>query len=590
MKERLKTTMGNVVFSLKVSFLASKKYFLLKCLILLSNTAIPVVSIWIWKNILNGVMDRREWTYLAAQLIFYFIMNLTGRIMGALNTYIERRYKEATEFYFEKVMLEKTARMDYSLFASSAMADRISRAQNNSWMMEETAWTVFSLLSEILNVGISFIILCRVNWWIALLTVIFMLPSAVHYRRYMDSLISEDYALSPDMRKIEYFTELFLDEQAHFEMKLNRTGTYFLDYFMKLKNKVLKTNTKLDVKHNMKKSLLSFLNYAGDALMLLASVWDVLQERIGIGDFQYNVSIISRLREQFTTFIQDGNRFVNFNEYLSDMREFIAAEQEQEKGGAKIPAANPKIEFCNVYFRYPNTDQDVLKDCSFVIEPHEKISLVGLNGAGKSTVIWLMFRFYDPQKGCIKIDGADIKEYDIYALRNVFGVLFQDVIPYSLPLREAIALSDFKERFNEKKLDYACAVSGAKSIVKDWEDGYDSVLGRRYVRNGKDLSGGQWQILGLARAYFRDRKYMVLDEPSAALDPVSEDRIFRQLYLLSEGRSLVAISHRLSNTIGADRILVLKDGRIIEQGPHHALLKQGGEYARLFHLQADKYS
>lgn len=257
--------------------------------------------------------------------------------------------------------------------------------------------------------------------------------------------------------------------------------------------------------------------------------------------------------------------------------------------GNCIPSACPEIEFSNVSFRYPNTEQYVLKNCSFCIKPHEKVGLIGLNGAGKSTIIKLIFRFYDVEEGCIRLDGVDLREYDIYAVRRTFSVLFQDYVTYCLPLREIIALSDFGSRFDDKKLKRACDISGASDIIQGWEQGFDSILGRYYADNGKDLSGGQWQLLGLARAYFKDSEYMVLDEPSAALDPISEDRIFNQMYHLSEGRSLITISHRFSNTTLADRILVIGDGHIVEEGSHDTLLKQNGMYAHLFHLQADKY-
>ena len=589
MKELLHTTVGNVFFSLKTSFLASKKYFLLKCLILLSTTAIPLASMWIWKNILNGITSKTSSTFLGGLLIAYFILSLTTHVLSSINTYIERRYSEATDFYFEGIMVGKVAKMDMSYFDSSSMADKISQAQDNSWVMEETTWTVFTILSEILNVGTALFIAYVINPWIALIAILFMLPSAVNYKKYMDALIDDEYAMRSDQRKIEYLTSLFMDEQIHFEMKLNNTGSYFLNQFTKLKKKILKVVTKLDVEQNIRKSLLAFLNYGGETLSLFISIQGVLLGTIGIGDLQYNLSIVSRLRQQFNAFIIDINRFINHNKRLNDLREFIAIKPEEEKSGTKIPSEVPKIEFCHVYFRYPNTDYDVLKDCSFTIEPHEKVGLIGLNGAGKSTIIKLIFRFYDPQRGCIKLDGIDIKEYDIYAVRHVFGVLFQDIVQYSLPLREVIALSEFKERFHDEKLDRACAISGAASVIKDWKEGYDSILGRRYVRNGKDLSGGQWQLLGLARAYFRDTKYMILDEPSAALDPISEDQIFQKLYQLSKGKSSVTISHRLSNTTMTDKILVIKDGHIIEQGYHSNLLKQNGEYALLFRLQAEKY-
>jgi ATP-binding cassette subfamily B protein len=283
------------------------------------------------------------------------------------------------------------------------------------------------------------------------------------------------------------------------------------------------------------------------------------------------------------------NRFLVNNTRLNDLQDFINLKPEIEKNGSCLPAVNPRVEFRNVAFRYPNADQYVLKDCSFTIEPYEKIGLVGLNGAGKSTIIKLLFRFYDPEEGTILLDGIDLKKYDVYSVRKVFGVLFQDFVTYCLPLREIIALSDFKERYNEDRLHYACNVSGASEIIKDWDKGYDSVLGRYYSDDGKDLSIGQWQLVCLARAYFKESEFMILDEPSAALDPISENRIFQQLYQLSERKSSVTISHRLSNTIIADRILVLENGQVIEQGTHKELLKLNGKYAHLFNLQASKY-
>jgi ABC-type multidrug transport system fused ATPase/permease subunit len=332
-----------------------------------------------------------------------------------------------------------------------------------------------------------------------------------------------------------------------------------------------------------------FINISSTFLVLTFSVLDVVHQKIGIGDLQYNLSMVSRLRTQAQALVNTVNQFLVNNTRLVELQEFMNLQPKIEKSGTRKPTDNPKVEFCNVSFRYPNTEQYVLKNCSFIIMPHEKIGLIGLNGAGKSTILKLLFRFYDPEDGSIKLDDVDLKEYDIYAVRKVFGVLFQDFVTYCLPLREIIALSDFEARFNDEKLKKACELSGVNEVIKDWENGYDSVLGRFYADNGKDLSGGQWQLVSLARAYFKDCEYMVLDEPSAALDPISEDRIFEQLYRLSEGKSSVTISHRLSNTTLADKILVLKDGRIIEQGSHSNLLNQNGEYAHLFNLQASKY-
>lgn len=336
-------------------------------------------------------------------------------------------------------------------------------------------------------------------------------------------------------------------------------------------------------------SVIEAINILGVFLTLIVSMLDLLTKKIGIGDFQYNLNMVLRLQSQTKGLMYDIDRFLVNNKKLNELQEFINIIPETEISGTKIPSVNPMIEFINVSFKYPNTEEYVLKNCSFVIEPGEKVGLIGLNGSGKSTIIKLIFGFYKPNEGKILLDGINLNEYDIYKLRKRFSVLFQDYVTYCLPLREIIALSDFKERFNEEKLLNACKTSGLYDVIKDWSGGFDSVLGRFYADNGKNFSGGQWQLAGLARAYFKESKYVVLDEPSAALDPISEDRIFEQLYHLSEGKSSITISHRLSNTTTADKILVLDQGRIIEQGSHFALLKQNGRYAHLFSLQAKKY-
>lgn len=587
--DEIKKCIRNIAFSFHSSFLASKKYFTIKCAISAVTIVIPLANMALWRNILNDISFKGPQQKLLYGITAYLALELLLRTAGKINDYIQRRYEESMNFYFEKVTLDKTAKMELSFFDSSSMADKISRARSNFWSMEETTWTVFHLVTEIVNVIIAFSIAASYNIWIALAAVIFMVPSSVNYNRYMKNLERLEIALSGEERKIEYFESLFLNEQVHFEMKLNGTGGYFLKYYSQLKHKILRMNTKADIKYNITKSLLLMLNYCGDILVLLTSIADVIAQKTGIGDLQYHVSILSRLRSQATSFIVDFNRFMIHNERLNALREFIDIVPETEKGGTRIPSRCPRIQFDNVYFRYPNCDGYVLKGCSFTIGPYEKIGLVGHNGAGKSTIIKLMFRLYDPESGAIYIDGTDIREYDICALRRIFGVMFQEIIPYSLPLREIIAMPKFEERFDEEKLKKACDISGVSGIISDWPEGFDSILGRRYVPDGKDLSGGQWQLINYARAWFDEREYMILDEPSAALDPITEDRMFEQLYRLGEHKSLVAVSQRLSNTTLSDRILVISDGRIVEQGRHTELLARGGVYAHLFRLQAGRY-
>lgn len=580
----------NVWFGIKTCFLASKFYFSMKLIILMFTTLIPLVNLWLWKEVLNGIVDfgNSKQTVIVC-LVIYIALQSATYLIDQFDNYVQDRYSDELKFYIEEQMMDKTSRMDLSFFDSAKMGDKVRHARNNFLTMMNMSWLVFDIISAFINVVATLIIVCTYKCWLGIVTLMLLIPFMLYNKKRTERKLQMEKEQLRDNRKKDYYRDVFFNDNVQFEVKLNNIGSYFIGKYKETWRKLYKINKTEDVKHNIINTLIMIVNVSSEFLVLTVSVFDVVNKHIGIGDLQYNLSMVSRLRSQSQMLMNKVNKFLNDNTRLIELQEFMDIEPEVEKSGTLKPSNNPKIEFCNISFRYPNAEQYVLKDCSFTIDPHEKIGLIGLNGAGKSTIIKLMFRFYDPEKGCIKLDGIDLKEYDIYAVRKVFGALFQDYVTYCLPLREIIALSDFDERFNDEKLKKACDISGASEVIKDWENGYDSVLEHYYADNGKYLSGGQWQLVGLARAYFKDSEYMILDEPSAALDPISEDRIFEQLYHLSEGKSSVTISHRLSNTTLADKILVIGDGHIIEQGSHFELLKQNGKYAELFNLQASKY-
>ena len=580
----------NIWFGIKTCFLASKFYFSMKLVILMFTTLIPLVNLWLWKEVLNGIVDfgNSKQTVIVC-LVIYLALQLATYLIDQFDNYVQDRYSDELKFYIDAVMMDKTSRMDLSFFDSAKMGDKVRHARNNFLTMMNMSWLVFDIISAFINVVATLTIVCTYQWWLGLVTLVLLIPFMLYNKKRTERKLQMEKEQLRDNRKKDYYRDVFFNDNVQFEVKLNNIGSYFIGKYKETWQKLYKINKTEDIKHNIINTMIMIVNVSSEFLVLTVSVFDVVNKHIGIGDLQYNLSMVSRLRSQSQLLMNKVNKFLSDNARLIELQEFMEIKPEVEKSGTLKPSNNPKIEFCNVSFRYPNAEQYVLKDCSFTIEPHEKVGLIGLNGAGKSTIIKLMFRFYDPEEGCIKLDGVDLKEYDIYAVRKVFGVLFQDYVTYCLPLREIIALSDFDERFNDEKLKKACDISGASAVIKDWENGYDSVLGRYYADNGKDLSGGQWQLVGLARAYFKYSEYMILDEPSAALDPISEDRIFEQLYHLSEGKSSVTISHRLSNTTLADKILVIGDGHIIEQGSHFELLKQNGKYAELFNLQASKY-
>lgn len=590
-KKSVYTILKSICFGIKICFLASKFYFLMKLIILLSTTAVPLVNTWLWKEVLNGVAsfsNHQQNVFLC--LVFYLILNTSAYLLNQFDNYVSSRYSDAIRFYIDVKMMEKTARMDMCFFDSAKMADKVRNARNNFEIAMQMTWLVFDVISMFINTVASFIIVCTYKWWVGVVTLLILIPFLMYNKRRADHKFYMEKQQIRDIRKKDYYRDVFFDNNIQFEIKLNDIGTYFIKKHRTKWENLYNINKKEEIKYNIINTLFVIINLLSEFIMLTISIFDVIAQNIGIGDLQYNLSMVSRLRNQAQSLINRINIFLNNNIRLTELQEFLNMKPVVEQSGNISPTCNPKVEFCNVSFRYPNTEQYILKDCSFIINPNEKIGIIGLNGSGKSTIIKLLFRFYDPEKGCIKLDGVDLKEYDVYAVRRVFGVLFQDYVRYCLPIREIISLPEFSERFNDAKLIKACELSGANEIFKDWEHRFDTVIGRYYSDEGKELSGGQWQLVSLARAYFKDCKYIILDEPSASLDPISEYAIFEQLYALSTDKTSITISHRLSNTVLADRILVLQNGHIIEQGSHEELLAMRGIYARLFNLQAHNYN
>jgi ATP-binding cassette subfamily B protein len=241
-----------------------------------------------------------------------------------------------------------------------------------------------------------------------------------------------------------------------------------------------------------------------------------------------------------------------------------------------------------VCFHYPGSDREVLKRLNFRMSPGEHIALVGENGQGKTTLVKLLARLYDPTAGVILLDGVDLRDYSVEALHKEIGVIFQDFVRYDLPARLNIGVGRIAQASHDDALWNAARKSRADRLLARFPVGLDQMLGRRF-EGGVDLSGGEWQKFALARAYLRNAQVLILDEPTAALDAVSESEVFARFADLARGKMAILISHRFSTVRKSHRIVVLEDGRIREQGTHDELVATGGEYAKLFELQAANY-
>lgn len=591
---KIKEYFKNIGYASKIIFAASKKYFILKLLLSLFSSVLPYLPLFLWRELINALMEsiggnaepllQKIWLL----AVLYCAVMLIQKLLDTISDFVSFKYNDAINYYLDNLMIDKVSAIDLAFFDSSDLNDKL----NNSWSLiystKLMVTFVFDMLQRAIRLVISFSLMLTLSLWLIPVVILLCIPSVIGDKKIndIDYRFEKEYAKS--RRKLEYYKNLF------FEGTRSETRLYHLsDYFSSLYQSTWKYLEDAIHAKSIKVCLINIVSLilltVNEIIVYILSIANLIAGKIEVGDVAYYVSLLTQFRGDFTSLCYRVNMFGKNSKELNDVRSFVEIKPLLEKSGTKTPSKNPRIEFKNVSFRYPNAENDVLSHCSFMINPGEVVGLVGLNGSGKSTIVKLLCRFYDPTDGQILIDGIDNKEFDIVKLRALFGVLFQDFVTYSFSLRENVALSDLSRISESEAIKKACDDSNASDFVNGWENGIDEVLTRRFDKQGKELSGGQWQRVSLARAFFRNAPVILLDEPSAALDPIAEHQIFEDFANISQNKSAVLISHRLSSITLSDKILVLEDGHIIEQGSHKDLLEQNGRYAHLFNLQASKY-
>jgi len=316
-----------------------------------------------------------------------------------------------------------------------------------------------------------------------------------------------------------------------------------------------------------------------------------LQGTLSIGDFVMYIQAIQRGAGYLKTVASNLGRLYENNLFLTYLFEFLALETKVKSPTTPVTLPRPiqeGITFHDVHFHYPAGREKILNGINLTIRPGEHIALVGENGAGKSSLVKLLCRLYDPSAGRITLDGHDIREFNLTDLRQIISVVFQDFAKYQLTVQENIWLGDITRTPSPDAIRIAAELAGAHPMVERLPQGYDTLLGR-WFEEGKELSIGEWQKIALARAFYRDAQIVILDEPTSAIDAKAEFELFQRFHELTKGRTAILISHRLSTVKMVDRIYVLQDGGIIESGTHDELVDGQGEYFKLFELQAQQY-
>lgn len=593
MMGKIKNYLKNASFSIKITYQAAKYYFVLKSALSLLLSFVPIVKIYIWKIIIDLLISasaNEMLTGLAKYAILYFTVHIVQELIIKMSQYIEYKYNDKVNYYVENLLLEQFAAVDLGFYDSSEYRDKLNQVWDIKSSVTALASLFFAQVQTLLSFIVSLILFARWNAAYALVIVLCSLPIIFVEWKVNQLDINFSMQNQKNERAMRYFKYIFTNYDNSLEIKLYNIKDFLIGKYIDSWKEYYKNRKKFTAKIAalMFVSLL-ISTFVSQLLLYILLIGKIAKKIISIGDAMYYMSLFHNLYNSTVSLIRiissSNAAFVRLNA----VKEFINQKPMVQKNGVLTLDKIQKIEFSHVYFRYPGKENYVLEDCSFTMEAGQQIGLVGENGCGKSTIVKLILRLYDVEEGEILLNGIDIMEYDIEKYRAMFSVLFQDFIKYSFTLRENVSLSDIEKSDNDERIKDALSKSEMSELVSTWDKGLETPLTRSFEPDGKELSGGQWQRIALSRVFFADRDFVILDEPSASLDVFAEEKIFRQFQQLSGNRSSIIISHRLSSIVAADKILVLKNGRILEQGKHRELLSKNGYYSELFYAQAQSY-
>ena len=593
MMGKIKNYLKNASFSIKITYQAAKYYFVLKSALSLLLSFVPIVKIYIWKIIIDLLISasaNEMLTGLVKYAILYFTVHLVQELIIKMSQYIEYKYNDKVNYYVENLLLEQFAAVDLGFYDSSEYRDKLNQVWDIKSSVTALASLFFAQVQTLLSFIVSLILFARWNAAYALVIVLCSLPIIFVEWKVNQLDINFSMQNQKNERAVRYFKYIFTNYDNSLEIKLYNIRDFLIGKYIDSWKEYYKNRKKITAKIAalMFVSLL-ISTFVSQLLLYILLIGKIAKKIISIGDAMYYMSLFHNLYNSTVSLIRiissSNAAFVRLNA----VKEFINQKPMVQKNGVLTLDKIQKIEFSHVYFRYPGKENYVLEDCSFTMEAGQQIGLVGENGCGKSTIVKLILRLYDVEEGEILLNGIDIMEYDIEKYRAMFSVLFQDFIKYSFTLRENVSLSDIEKSDNDERIKDALSKSEMSELVSTWDKGLETPLTRNFEPDGKELSGGQWQRIALSRVFFADRDFVILDEPSASLDVFAEEKIFHQFQQLSGNRSSIIISHRLSSIVAADKILVLKNGRILEQGKHRELLSKNGYYSELFYAQAQSY-
>jgi ATP-binding cassette subfamily B protein len=487
--------------------------------------------------------------------------------------------------------MEHAATLDLEDFEDSEFQDQLERARRQTSGRMTLMGQLLGQAQDIVTVA-SFVagFIFFAPWLIALLLMA-LVPAFLGEAHFNAQSYSLDFGRTPERRELDYVRQTAASVETAKEVKIFGLNGFLIDRYIRLASDFYAANRKLAIRRASWGGLFTAIGTIGYYLAYAYIAWRTLTGEFSVGDLTFLAGSFRRLRALLEGLLTSFSTTAGQALYLNDLFSFFEVEPEILSPDNPRSFPQPIREgfvFDDVGFRYPDAERWAVRHLSFTLHAGEVLALVGENGAGKTTLVKLLTRLYDPDEGRILLDGHDLREYDLDALRGNMGVIFQDFVRYNLSASDNIAVGKISARGDHARIERAAARSQADEVINRLPAGYQQMIGKRF-KNGVELSGGEWQKIAIARAYMREAAVLVLDEPTAALDARSEFEVFKRFKDLSSGKTAVLISHRFSSVRMADRILVLADGIVEAAGTHDELMEQSGRYSELFELQAAGY-
>lgn len=565
----------------------------------LLQSGLPAVQVWLngllIDEVVNGIRAGGDNAHIRIIVILALVqlgLLLASSLLQTLSNISQQLLQEKMAIHVQLLVMEHARTLDLADFENATYYDQLQQVQQQSISRP------VQMVSQVFGLGrsgITFItmiaLLANLSPWVAAAALLSPIPAFISGSRYGWWGFLQMRRQSAPLRLMAYFTRLLTTDEYAKEIKLFTLGTYFINRY----------RTVAHGYYDEVKSLVSRRYLAGfgwGALTTIASSGTFLyvailavRGTVTLGGLTVYTQAANQVQSAFQGLLSGVQGVYENGLYLTTLYDLL------ERGPSIVAPPNPVpvrqpfrqgIEFRHVSYRYPDRDELALDDVSFTIEPGETVALVGRNGAGKSTIVKLLGRLYDPTDGQILIDGHDIRDYDPADLHRQFGMMFQDYAQYQLSAGENIGVGNVDRVDDLLAVGSAAERAGANSVIDRLPSGYGTMLGKWFA-DGQQLSGGEWQKVALGRAFMREAQILILDEPTAALDAQAEHDLFSRIQELTAGRMAIFISHRFSTARMADRILVLQRGRLIEQGTHDELMLLSGQYASLFELQAASY-